>query len=265
VDLRPLFVANWKMNLTEPEVTAFLTRFKPIVPSLEDRAVVLSPSYPSLRTAAILTEKTGIEVAAQDLFPEPKGAYTGAVSARMVAAVGCRYVLAGHSERRHIWNEEDALVNRKVKAALDNNLAPILCVGETAQERQEGRTEEVVERQVRLGLEGVAVGEDSQLAVAYEPVWAIGTGDNATPDQAEEVHRRIQGVLADLLGPPVGAALRILYGGSATPDNAEDLMARPAIRGLLVGGASLNPESFAAICSVPLNTGQAEGNAPAGP
>jgi triosephosphate isomerase len=251
MDNRPLFIANWKMSLTEPEVTDFLTRFKPLAPPTGERAVVVAPPYPSLRTAAILLERSGIEVAAQDLWHEKRGAFTGGVSASMLAAVGCRHVLVGHSERRRIWNEDDALIHRKLQAAMEHGLLPVLCVGETAEERREERTAEVVEIQLRGGLGDLAAGGEAALAVAYEPVWAIGTGDTASPEQAAEVHRQIRSVLQEI-APGPGAGLRILYGGSVTADTAGDLMAQPGIDGLLVGTASLDPESFAAICSCPL-------------
>jgi triosephosphate isomerase len=254
VDTRPLFIANWKMNLPEEQVTSFLTRFLPVAPPTNDRAIVVAPSFPSLRTASILLERTGIEVAAQDLFHEERGAFTGGVSATMLEAVGCKLVLVGHSERRQIWGEDDATVQRKMKAASAHDLQPVLCLGESADERRQGRTFAVVERQLRKGLEGIPLQEDAAFAVAYEPVWAIGTGDSASPDQAQEVHRHLRGLLGELF-PGRQAALRLLYGGSVTKDTAAELMAQEDINGLLVGTASLDPDSFAAICSCPLEPG----------
>ena len=247
MDTRPLFLANWKMNLVEADVTSFLTRFLPLAPPTTDRAIAVAPSFPSLRTASILLEKTGMEVAAQDLCHEERGAFTGGVSAAMLVAVGCRYVLVGHSDRRQIWAEDDALIQRKVSAATGHGLLPVLCVGESAGDRQEGRTAEVVENQVRAGLNGVPLDGEKPLALAYEPVWAIGTGESASPEHAEEVHRQIRELLEEIY-PGRASALRILYGGSVTADTAADLMAQPDINGLLVGTASLEPESFAAIC-----------------
>ncbi len=254
MDTRPLFLANWKMNLVEAEVTSFLTRFLPLAPPSTDRAIAVAPSFPSLRTASILLEKTGLEVAAQDLCHEERGAFTGGVSAAMLVAVGCRYVLVGHSDRRQIWAEDDELIQRKMRAATDQGLLPVLCVGESAGQRQQGRTAEVVEKQVRTALSGIPLDEENPLALAYEPVWAIGTGDGASPEQAEEVHRQIRELLQEIY-PGRASALRILYGGSVTADTAADLMAQPDINGLLVGTASLEPDSFAAICRCPLGSG----------
>ncbi len=251
MDTRPLFLANWKMNLVEAEVTSFLTRFLPVAPPTKDRAIAVAPSFPSLRTASILLEKTGMEVAAQDLCHEERGAFTGGVSAAMLAAVGCRYVLVGHSDRREIWAEDDELIQRKMRAATDHGLLPVLCVGESAGDRKKDRTAEVVEKQVRAGLSGIPLDEERPLALAYEPVWAIGTGESASPEQAEEVHRQIRALLEEIY-PGRAPALRILYGGSVTADTAADLMAQPDVNGLLVGTASLEPESFAAICRCPL-------------
>jgi len=247
VDIRPLFIANWKMQFVEAEVTSFLTRFLTLAPTTKDRTIVVAPSFPSLRTASILLERTGIEVAAQDLWHEDRGAFTGGVSAAMLEAVGCRYVLVGHSERREIWKEDDELVHRKMRAASAHGLLPVLCVGESAAQRQQGRTAAVVEAQIRAGLDGIPLHEKAPMALAYEPIWAIGSGESASPQQVEEVHGRIRELLEEIY-PGRAAALRILYGGSVTADSAVDLMAQPNINGLLVGTASLDPESFATIC-----------------
>jgi triosephosphate isomerase (TIM) len=245
----PVFVANWKMNLTEPEVISFLTQFRPLVEETEGRTIVVAPAYPSLKTASILTQGSHILVGAQDVSDRDGGSFTGAVSAAMLAAVGCRYVLAGHSERRRIWAEDDELHNRKLRAIQGHGMIPILCVGETAEERREGRANEVVERQIRRGLEGVSMQGATDLALAYEPVWAIGTGDHASPEQAAEMHGAIRSLLA-VLYPEAGGDLPVLYGGSVTPANAAALLEQPSIGGLLVGGASLDPRSFASICNV---------------
>jgi triosephosphate isomerase len=211
----------------------------------ETRAeVVLAPPYSAL--SAVAEELTGsaVKLAAQDTFWEERGAFTGAIAPGMLVDAGCTYVIVGHSERRQHFGETDEMVNRKVKAALAAGLRPIMCVGETLAERETGRTFTVVETQVRSGLEGIPASEWERLVIAYEPVWAIGTGKTATPQQAQEVHRLIRDLLAEVLGT---AALRILYGGSVTPDNAATLMAEPDLDGALVGGASLKSASFLGI------------------
>ena len=251
MDPRPLFIANWKMHLTEPEVTTYLNKFKPLVFETEGRAMVVVPSFASLKTAAILTERARVYVGAQNVSSEEEGAYTGEVSAKMLASVGCRFVLVGHSERRHIFAEDDDLIRRKMVAAMKYRLIPVLCIGETADERQSGTAKEVVERQLRRGLEGVEIRDDAQADVAYEPIWAIGAGETATPEHAEEMHQHVRSVLESLYPGAVGKGIRILYGGSVTPEDTASLMAQPTVQGLLVGRASRDPEHFAAICNHP--------------
>lgn len=252
MDGRPLFVANFKCNLTEPEVTTYLNKFKPLVFETEDRVIVVAPPLTSVRTASILTERSRVKVAAQDVFPEDHGAFTGEVSAPMLAAVGCRFVLVGHSERRRLFGEDDALVRRKAGAAMASGLVPVVCVGETAEQRRDGLAADIVLSQVGTCLEGIEVREDALLEIAYEPIWAIGTGEVATPEQAEEMHGHIRSALESRYPGPVGTGIRILYGGSVTPANVASLMARRNVGGVLVGGASLDPEGFAAICNVEL-------------
>jgi len=264
VDARPLYIANWKMNLTEPEVTTYLNKFKPLVFETQGRAVVIAPGFASLKTATILTERARVYIGAQDVSPEESGAYTGEVSAKMLASVGCRFALVGHSERRRRFGEAGDLISRKMRAAMATRLIPVLCVGETAEERGAGNALEVVERQLREGLAGVEVRDEAIADVAYEPVWAIGTGDHATPEQAEEMHRHIRSVLESLYPGSVGGGIRILYGGSVTPENVASLMAQPTVNGVLVGGASLDPEKFAAICNHP-DPGASAPEAGAGP
>jgi len=189
---------------------------------------------------------TDITVGAQNLYPEDQGAFTGEISPGMLLDVGATRVLCGHSERRHVLGEDDAFVQRKVAAALGHDILPTLCVGETLDERESGRTMEVVERQVRAGLDGVPAGRAGDVTLAYEPVWAIGTGRTATTEQAAEVHGRIRALLVEIWGEP-GGKVRILYGGSVKPGNAAEIMGAPGIDGVLVGGASLKAESFARI------------------
>jgi triosephosphate isomerase (TIM) len=252
VDTRPLLVANFKMYLAEPEVATYLNRFKPLVFATEGRAIVIAPAFTSLRTAAILTERSQIQVAAQDVHPELEGAFTGSVSARMLASVGCRYVLVGHSERRQGAGEDDALVARKLRAAMSARLTPVLCVGESLEERQRGVAATVVARQIEAALAGLPGPGDRPLVIAYEPVWAIGTGEVATAEQVAEMHAHIRSrVGATFPGDP-GAGVRVIYGGSVTVESAGSLLAIPTVNGLLVGGASRDPERFAAICNTPL-------------
>ena len=252
MDSRPLLIANFKMYLAEPEVATYLNRLKPLVFATEGRAIVIAPAFTSLRTAAILTERSQIQVAAQDVHPEPEGAFTGSVSARMLASVGCRYALVGHSERRQGAGEDDALIARKLRAVLAAGLTPVLCVGENLEERRRGRATEVVAHQLEAALAGLSSPGERPLAIAYEPVWAIGTGETAAPEQVGEMHRRIRGWVASIFPGEPGAGVRVIYGGSVTVENACGLLATPAVSGLLVGGASRDPEKFAAICNTPL-------------
>jgi triosephosphate isomerase len=238
----PLMAGNWKMHKTlmearnlAREVCRGLDRSLPV-------EVVLAPPYTAL--AAVAEELAGsrVKLAAQDTFWEPQGAFTGAISPVMLKDAGCRYVIVGHSERRQHFGDTDRTVNFKLKAALAAGLTPIFCVGETIKQRQAGRTLKVVGRQLKEGLKSLTDITGEQLVVAYEPVWAIGTGLTATPDQAQEVHAFIRGQLSKLLA--AADLLRILYGGSVTPDNAALLMAQPDLDGALVGGASLKADSF---------------------
>jgi triosephosphate isomerase len=245
---RKLFIAgNWKMN-TSRETAVALAR--EVAEKLGDTdAVDLAVCPPSVYLAAVGEALAGSHVAlgAQNMWYEDNGAYTGEVSAAMLKDVGCRYVILGHSERRHVIGETDELINRKVLKALSVGLDVILCVGELLGEREADETLEVVRRQVQIGLEGVAKADTDRLTIAYEPVWAIGTGVTASPDQAQEVHAMIRGLLAERYEADVAAKLRIQYGGSVKPGNAADLLAREDIDGALVGGASLKVDDFAAI------------------
>ncbi len=240
----PLIAGNWKMHKTLAEARALAQEIRQGLSPSASVEVAVAPPYTAL--AAVGTEIAGSKVllAAQDTFWEEQGAYTGAISPVMLRDVGCHYVIIGHSERRQYFGETDETVNRKVKAVLAAGLFPIVCVGETLDEREQGRTFNVVETQIRQGLAGLAPGDGERLVIAYEPVWAIGTGKTATPDQAQEVHRLIRGLLPEVAGT---VAIRILYGGSVTPDNAAELMAEPDINGALVGGASLKAPSFLGI------------------
>jgi triosephosphate isomerase len=243
-ELTKLIAGNWKMHKTLAEARELAREILQGVGPETRGEVVLAPPYTAL--SAVAGELTGsvVKLAAQDTFWEEKGAFTGAIAPGMLVDAGCTYVIVGHSERRQHFGDTDEAVNRKVKAALAAGLRPILCVGETLAEREVGRTFTVVETQVRHGLAGFPASERERLVIAYEPVWAIGTGKTATPQQAQEVHRLIRDLLPEVLGT---AAIRILYGGSVTPGNAATLMAEPDLDGALVGGASLKAASFLGI------------------
>jgi len=206
--------------------------------------VVLAPPYTALATVKQTLRGTDIGLAGQDSHWEESGAFTGAVSPLMLRDLGCDFVIVGHSERRHIFNESDDIVGQKMIAALRNNLRPILCVGETLTERSQRLTAPVILRQLRIALKGVTKSDIAKTEVAYEPVWAIGTGQNATPEQISQVHKRIRRFLVSKFGKPKGSGVRILYGGSVKPDNASSLATAPAVNGFLVGGASLQAETF---------------------
>jgi triosephosphate isomerase len=244
----PIVGGNWKMNTTLYEA---IDLAEAIVRRVGDPAgveVVLFPPFPNLHAVDQVVDGSALQLGAQDIFWEDKGAFTGEVSGPMLRAVGCRWVIVGHSERRHQLGESSAVVNRKLHAALRNDLQAILAVGETREERNAGRTEEVLCQQLSESLRDVTADAMVGLVIAYEPCWAIGTGDTATPEQAREAHAFIRSVLADLYGSEIADATRIQYGGSVTAGNASELMAQDGIDGALVGGASLKPEDFARIC-----------------
>lgn len=243
----PFIVGNWKMFKTIPEAREALTVLRVAVRAIDSVECGVAPPFPVLATAAEILEGSGIALAGQNMHPEAEGAFTGEVSAPMLKAAGASHVILGHSERRQLFGEDDAFIARKVEAALEHELIPILCVGETLEQRQADETVAVVTSQLGGGLAAVKGAELPQLVVAYEPVWAIGTGLTATPKQAQQVHALIRDFLGDLLGPASASLIRIQYGGSVTLDNAAELLAQPDIDGALVGGASLDPDSFAAI------------------
>jgi triosephosphate isomerase len=247
---RKLIAGNWKMYKTLEEGVALARAIAGDLPAGPDPEVVLFPPFPAL--AAVVQAVAGaphpIGVGAQNLHPEPEGAFTGEVSGKMVRSTGARFVLAGHSERRHIFGESDEFVGRKVRVALDMGLTPFLCVGEKLEEREGGRTLQVVARQIAAGLDRLDGSKVSKVVIAYEPVWAIGTGRNATPQQGAEVHRAIRAEVSRLASAQLAAGMRILYGGSVKPSNIRELLAEPEIDGVLVGGASLEAASFLELC-----------------
>jgi len=238
-----LIAGNWKMHKTQGEARTLAREIRQGLTSGGRAEVALAPPYTSL--AAVAGEITGsaIRLAAQDAFWERQGAYTGAISPVMLADAGCHYVIVGHSERRQHFGDTNQDVNRKLLAVLEAGVAPILCIGETIEQRQAGETLQVVAEQLREGLNGLPGEAREKLVIAYEPVWAIGTGLTATPEQAQEVHAFIRSLLRELFGP-AAEGTRILYGGSVTPDNAASLLAQTDIDGALVGGASLKSDSF---------------------
>jgi triosephosphate isomerase len=245
--VKPLVAGNWKMHLDRAGARALAGELMRSLPApLETADVAVFPPFTALAEVAAALSGGDITLGAQNFHPEDQGAFTGEVSLPMLLDVGVTRVLAGHSERRHVLGEDDAFVNRKVLAALKHDLLPILCVGEKLEEREAGRTAEVVERQVRAGLKGVPAERAGDITLAYEPVWAIGTGLNATPKQAGEVHAQIRKLLVGLLREG-GQRVRILYGGSAKPENARELLKTPEVNGLLVGGAALKADSFVRI------------------
>jgi triosephosphate isomerase len=243
----PLIAGNWKMYGTRADAAALAEGIKAGVADVSQREVLVAPPFTALETVARVLRGSSILLAGQDLHWEAKGAFTGAVSAPMLREMGCTHVIIGHSERRQYFGETDESVAKKVAGARAHGLTPIMCVGERLEEREAGQTLAVVERQVRGGLLHCDAAAIRTNVVAYEPVWAIGTGKVATNEQAQEVHAFIRRILADVGGTEAAGACRILYGGSVKPDNIDGLMAQPDIDGALVGGASLQVESFVRI------------------
>lgn len=251
MSVRPVFAANWKMNLGPSAAAAFVHTFAAAFAPRDDRTVVLFPSALSVsEVRARLADRRDIHVGVQNIHTEEKGAFTGENSASIARDAGAEYVLVGHSERRHVFGETDAESARKVAKVHEHGMVPVLCVGETIEQREHGTTEHVVLHQLRTGLSALPHQAVVGCVIAYEPVWAIGTGRTATPDDAASVHRVIRGALLDAVGASA-SAIPILYGGSVTPANAAALLAADEVNGVLVGGASLNPTSWAAICSSP--------------
>ena len=243
----PVLAGNWKMYKTVQETVAYLIEFKILVQYAEGCEIVIAPAFPALAAAADAVRGSRIRIAAQNLHWESKGAFTGEVSAPMLRATGCSDVIIGHSERRQYFGETDETVNQRVLAALEAGLRPIVCVGETLDERKANQTKDVLLRQIDGGLASLTPESASPIIVAYEPVWAIGTGRTATPEIAEDAHQILRDRIRENLGLETAEALRILYGGSVKPANIQGLMARPGIDGGLIGGASLDPASMAAM------------------
>lgn len=241
---KPLIAGNWKMYKTVGEGVELVEALLRDLGDTHDREVLVCPPYTALHALSSLLQETPIMLGAQDVFYEAQGAFTGAIAPGMLKDVGCQYAIVGHSERRQIFGESDELINRKLRAALAAGLRPILCVGEIKPQRDAGQAESVVVGQVKAGLAGVSASELLNTVIAYEPVWAIGTGDTATPADAQAMHATIRGTLAELYDQATADQIRIQYGGSVKPDNVDELMSQPDIDGALVGGASLKADSF---------------------
>jgi triosephosphate isomerase len=247
----PFIAGNWKMYKTVQEAVVFVKELRLLVKDVTDVEIVVAPPFTAVHAAAEAARNTNIGVAAQDVYWEREGAFTGEVSPGMIKEAGAEYVIVGHSERRRLFGETDQIVNHKTMAAIAGGLTPIVCIGETLEERERMETLAVLDRQIRDGLQGFTAAEVADLVdnlvLAYEPVWAIGTGRNATAAQAEEAHAHIRGRLREWLGAGAADRCRVLYGGSVKPGNIRELIAQPDVDGALVGGASLEVESFAGI------------------
>jgi triosephosphate isomerase len=245
----PVIAANWKMHKNLAEARQFVAEFLPRVEGLVGIEVVICPPFTALSTVAQGLAGSRVGLGAQNMSKEVQGAFTGEVSGPMLKDVGCAYVILGHSERRTLYGETDALVGEKVRAAFAHGLTPIVCIGETLQERESGQTDAVNRRQLTAALAGLSAEQAGSLIIAYEPVWAIGTGKNCEAGDAQATIAAIRGVVAEQFGAEAAARVRIQYGGSVKPNNIADYMAQPDIDGALVGGASLDPASFASICA----------------
>jgi triosephosphate isomerase len=238
---------NWKMYKTPADTIAFFEKFRPLTERSEHCEIVICPPFTSLRAAADAVKGSSIRVGAQNIAWAKEGAFTGEISGPMIAATGATHAIVGHSERRQYFGETDETVLKRTEAALEFGISPIVCVGERLEERESGHTEAVLVRQFQKGIAGLTAAQFAKIAIAYEPVWAIGTGKTATPEIAADAHRAIRAQVREKFGKEAGDSIRILYGGSVKPDNARTLMAQPEIDGVLVGGASLDPVSFASI------------------
>jgi len=244
---RPVIAGNWKMYKTTAQTRAFFEQFKPLVVGSTHADIVICPPFTNIAAAVDAARGSNIAVGAQNLHAEKEGAFTGEISAPMLVEAGCACVIIGHSERRQYFGETDESVSRKILAALDVGLTPIVCVGETLEEREANATQAVLTRQHGGAFAALTASQFSRIIIAYEPVWAIGTGKTATPEMAAEAHRLLRQLTEERFGGREAQNVRILYGGSVKPNNVKGLMAQPDIDGGLVGGASLEPESFAAL------------------
>jgi len=245
----PFVCGNWKMYKTVADAVKYVKEFRSLVKDVSDVEIVVAPTFTALHAAFEAARNSNVAIAAQDLYWEREGAYTGEVSATMIREAGAEYVIVGHSERRTLFGETDASVNRKAIAAYVAGLTPIVCIGETLDQRERGETFDVLDRQIKVGLDGLTMEQMGLLVVAYEPVWAIGTGRNATPAQAAEAHGHIRKRLGQWFGAEAASQCHVIYGGSVKPDNIHDLVTQPDVDGALVGGASLDIRGFFEIVS----------------
>lgn len=241
---RPFIAGNWKLHKTTAEAVALVEALHSGLTDVADRDIVVAPVFTALTSVASVLSDSNIALAAQNCYPENQGAFTGEVSPALLKDAGCRYVIVGHSERRQLFGETDAFINRKARAVLDTGMTVILCIGETLEEREGDKTFEVLERQVREGLQDIGAAAMDGVVIAYEPVWAIGTGKTASDAQAQQAHDFIRRLIADLFDKQVAERVRIVYGGSVKPGNVDGLLRQPDIDGALVGGASLKAEDF---------------------
>jgi triosephosphate isomerase len=246
-DRRPWIGGNWKMFKTIPEALSTLQELKAGLPNPLQTEVIIAPPFTALAALGKAIQGSPVQLAAQNVHWAEEGAFTGEISTRMLVDIGCTYCIIGHSERRHVFGETDEQIQRKVMACLKAGLKPVLCVGETLEEREGGRIQAVIERQMLEAVQGLSVEEMAQGVIAYEPVWAIGTGRSATPTQAQEVHAFIRGLIQTRFNKTLALEARIVYGGSVTPDNIRDLQSEADIDGALVGGASLKADKFLAL------------------
>lgn len=244
---KPLIAANWKMYKTPAQAKEFAAAFLPLVQGQTKAEVVLCPPFVDIAATVAAVKGNAVQVGGQNLYWQDEGAFTGEISGGMLVASGCTHVILGHSERRQYFGETDETVNKRLHAALKHKLVPIVCIGELLAEREASKTAEVLLRQTSLGLAGLSADQAASIVIAYEPVWAIGTGKTATPEMAAEAHAIIRKEVARLLGAQIADGIRILYGGSVKPDNAASLLSQEEIDGALVGGASLDAASFAKI------------------
>jgi triosephosphate isomerase len=244
---RPLIAGNWKMFKTCSEAVETAEQLVKLLAMTSDIDVMIAPPFTALTPVSDVVRGSRVSLGAQNLFWETEGAYTGEISPAMLVSTGCKYVIIGHSERRQYFDETDETVNKKIKAAVKNDLIPVLCVGESEKERESKETFSVLDNQIKKGIDGFSSEDLETLVIAYEPVWAIGTGKTATTDQAQEAHQFLRSVLEKSFGNMLAKSIRILYGGSVKPNNIAELMAMLDIDGALVGGASLDPETFSKI------------------
>ena len=245
----PFIAGNWKMFKTVHEAVVYVKEFRSLVKDIEDVEIVVAPTFTAVHACAEAARNSRVGIAAQNLHWEREGAFTGEISGPMIKEAGAEYVIIGHSERRTLFGETDEAVNRKVRAAIAANLIPIACIGETLAEREAGATLSVLDRQIKAGFDGITGDQVGALVIAYEPVWAIGTGRTATAGQAQEAHAHIRQRLRQWFGGPAADECHVIYGGSVKPDNTKELLGQPDVDGALVGGASLDIKSFFEIVS----------------